>query len=187
MRLILLLPALGLLAGCDRQKPESPQANETAVSAAPAMIEKGVDRSQAGKPAPDTIFKEPDGGEISLAEFKGVPTLVNLWATWCAPCIKELPTLDKLAENHAIDGELGVLTVSQDMAEQAKVKEFLGKLGLKHVGAYHDEAMALSGALGVQVMPTTVLYGSDGKEIWRYIGDMDWTSAEADKLLSEAR
>ena len=185
MRLILLLLAL-LVAGCDKQKPETPQAEPAAAPVA-GEIEKGVDRSRAGEPAPSTPFRDPDGGDISLAEFKGVPTLVNLWATWCAPCVKELPTLDKLAESHAIDGQLGIIAVSQDSKPQAEVKAFLNKLGIKHVGAFHDDKMALSGALGVQVMPTTILYGSDGKEIWRYIGDLDWTGAEAGKLLSEAK
>ena len=185
MRLILLLLAL-VVAGCDRQKPETPQGNEAAASA-PATPEKGVDRSHKGKPAPDTDFHDPDGGDISLADFKGVPVLVNLWATWCAPCVKELPTLDRLAAAHAIDGDIGIIAVSQDMAPQGSVKAFLGKLGVKHVGAYHDVKMALSGAFGVDVMPTTILIGSDGNEIWRYVGDLDWTSAEAEKLLSEAK
>ena len=187
MRSIVLLLGLALLAGCDRQKPEAPQANEANAAAAPDLVVKGVDRSQKGKPAPDTIFRNPDGGDIGFAQFKGVPTLVNLWATWCGPCIKELPTLDKLAESHAIDGSLGVIAISQDTDDQKKVKAFLANLGIKQIGAYHDGAMALSSALGVQVMPTTILYGSDGKEIWRYVGDLDWTSAEAQKLLSEAK
>ena len=184
MRLISLLLALGLIAGCDRQKPEPPQANE---AAALAPAEKGVDRSQAGKPAPGTLFKDPDGGDITLADMKGVPTLVNLWATWCAPCVKELPTLDRLAGEHAVDGQLEVVTISQDMAPQGSVKAFIDKLGAQHIGTYHDDKMALSAALGVQVMPTTILYGSDGKEIWRYVGDLDWTGPEAENLLSEAK
>ena len=182
MRLILLLLASALIAACDRQKPEAPQANETGAA---AMIEKGVDRSQKGKAAPQTTFKDPDGGDISLADFKGTPVLVNLWATWCAPCVKELPTLDKLAESHAVDGQLGVIAVSQDMGPQHSVKAFLDKLGVRHAGAYQDATMGLSGALGVQVMPTTILYDSEGREVWRYIGDLDWTSAEAARLLAE--
>ena len=185
MRLILLLLAL-TVAGCDRQKPETPQAEEAAAPVA-GEVEKGVDSRRKGEPAPVTTFHDPDGSDISIADFKGVPTLVNLWATWCAPCVKELPTLDKLADSHAIDGQLGIIAVSQDSVEQAEVKAFLAKLGVQHVGAYHDDKMALSGALGVQVMHSTILYGSDGKEIWRYIGDLDWTSAEAEKLLSEAK
>ncbi len=181
MRLILLLLAL-TVAGCDRQKPEPPQANE----AAPGEIEKGVDRSRRGEAVPDTVFKDPDGGDIRLADFKGVPVLVNLWATWCAPCVKELPTLDRLAESHAADGRLGVIAISQDMAPQGSVTAFLDKLGTGHLGAYHDDTMALSGALGVQVMPTTILYDSEGREIWRYVGDLDWTGNEAARLLAEA-
>jgi thiol-disulfide isomerase/thioredoxin len=184
LRLILLLLALAV-AGCDRQKPETPQGNEAAAPVA-GEVEKGVDRRHKGESAPAATFHDPDGGDISLAEFNGVPTLLNLWATWCAPCVKELPTLDRLAESHAVDGQLGVIAVSQDTKSQAEVKDFLARLGVSHVGAYHDDQMALSGALGVQVMPTTILYGSDGREIWRYVGDFDWTSAEAGKLLSEA-
>jgi len=187
LRLIVLLLGLALVAGCDRQKPEASQANEASTPAAPDLVVKGVDRSQKGKPGPATVFKNPDGGDISIAQFKGVPTLVNLWATWCAPCVKELPTLDKLAEAHIVDGQLGVVAVSQDTSDQKTVKTFLDNLGIKNVGAFHDEAMGLSSALGVQVMPTTILYGSDGKEIWRYVGDLDWTSVEARKLLSEAK
>ena len=183
MRLILLLLAL-LAAGCDRQKPDAPQGEP---AAAPGETQKGVDRRHQGKPAPDIAFKDPDGGDISLADFKGVPTLVNLWATWCAPCVKELPTLDRLAESHAVDGQLGVIAVSQDMAPQGSVRAFLDKLNVRHVGAYHDDQMALSGALGVEVMPTTILYDRQGREVWRYIGDLDWSGAEAEKLISEAK
>ena len=151
----------------------------------PGAPQQGVDRSREGTPAPDTIFKDPDGGEIGIADFKGVPTLVNLWATWCAPCVKELPTLDRLAESHAIDGQLGIVAISQDMAPQGSVKAFLDKLGVKHIGAFHDDRMALSAALGVEVLPTTILYDADGREVWRYVGDLDWTGAEAEKLLAE--
>ncbi len=182
LRLIFLLLAFGL-AGCDRQKPQPPQANEAAT---PGEIEKGVDRSRQGEPAPDTMFKDPDGGEISLADFKGAPTLVNLWATWCAPCVKELPTIDQLAESHADDGQLGVIAISQDMAPQGSVKAFLDKLGVNHLDAYHDDTMALSGSLGVQVMPTTILFDAEGREVWRYVGDLDWTGDEAARLLAEA-
>ena len=184
MRLIPLLLVLALATGCDRQKAKAPQANEVA---APAIVEQGVDRSQAGKPAPDTIFKDPDGGETSLAEFAGAPVLVNLWATWCAPCVKELPTLDKLARARAADGKLAVIAVSQDMAPQTSVAAFLDKLGLDLLGAFHDDKMALSAALGVQVMPTTILFDAQGREIWRYIGDLDWSGPEAAKLVDEAK
>ena len=139
------------------------------------------------KPMPDLAFTDANDKPVKLSDYKGKTVLLNFWATWCAPCVKELPTLDKLAASHAVDGQLGIIAVSQDSVEQAQVQAFLAKLGVKHVGGYHDDKMALSGAMGVQVMPTTILVGSDGKEIWRYIGDLDWTSVEAEKLLSEAQ
>ena len=155
---------------------------------AEAVPHKGVDRSHRGQAAPAAMFSNPDGGEISLAKFRGVPVLVNLWASWCAPCVKELPTLDKLAASHRDDGQLAVVAISEDSGPQASVNAFLAKLNVKDLGAYHDPKMALSAALGPDtVLPTTILIGADGKEVWRYVGDLDWTSPEAAKLLSEAR
>jgi thiol-disulfide isomerase/thioredoxin len=184
MRIALTIAALVALSSCgqaDRQAPANEAAEPEEAGAA-----KGVDRSHAGKAAPDALFNDPDGGEISLADFKGTPVLVNLWATWCAPCVKELPTLDKLAASHRIDGQLGVVAISQDSGPQPSVRAFLAKLKVQDLGAFHDPEMRLSDALGVQVMPTTILYGADGKEVWRYTGDLDWTGGEAARLLDEA-
>jgi thiol-disulfide isomerase/thioredoxin len=192
LRLILLFLALFALAACDRQKPpaqqgEGAQQGEQGASAEDQATVglKGVHRENAGKPAPKASFRDPDGGEISLADFKGVPVLVNLWASWCGPCIKELPTLAKLSDAHLQDGQLGVIAVSQDNGPQNSVIAFLAAHKIDGLGAYQDPGMALSGALGVQVMPTTVLYDRNGREVWRYVGDLDWTSAEAKKLLAE--
>jgi len=185
VRLIVLLLvslALPLASGCDRQKAPEPQASAEAESA------KGLDRSHKGEPAPVVKFKDPDGGEFNLAAFKGKPVLVNLWASWCAPCVKELPTLDKLAASHRNDGQLGVIAVSQDSGSQPSVVAFLAKLKVKDLGAYHDPKMALSGALGPDaVLPTSILIDAEGREVWRYVGDLDWTSSEAAKLLAEAK
>jgi thiol-disulfide isomerase/thioredoxin len=175
-----LLLSAALLAGCQK---EEPAAND--VAATPDAPEKGVDRSHKGQPAPEAAFVDPDGGEISLADFKGTPVLVNLWATWCAPCVKELPTLNALARKHDKDGALGVIAVSQDMGPQGSVEAFLKKLKVDDLGAYHDPKMALSGALNAQVMPTTILYDAQGREVWRYVGDLDWTAEEATRLLAD--
>ena len=176
---------IGLLAaGCDRQKAEAPQA-QAANEAAPASTGKGVDRSHKGEAAPAAMFKNPDGGDFNIAKFKGVPVLVNLWASWCAPCVKELPTLAKLEAAQAADGKLGVIAVSQDSAPKASVDAFLADKKIGQFAAYRDPDMALTSALGVQIMPTTILYDAAGKEVWRYTGDLDWTGAEAAKLLAE--
>ena len=182
MRAFLIIAAVLAFTSC--AKPEPQPANQAEASDE-AGSTKGVDRSQKGKSAPDAIFNDPDGGEISLSEFAGNPVLVNLWATWCAPCIKELPTLDRLAAADRLDGRLGVIAVSQDSGPQASVDAFLDKLKVQDLGAYHDPKMALSGALGVQVMPTTILFDADGREVWRYVGDLDWTGEEASRLLAE--
>ena len=179
MRLIVLL-LIGLLAsGCDRQKAEAPQAPAAEVDSG-----KGLDRSHKGKAAPATAFNDPQGKAVSIATFKGTPVLVNLWATWCAPCIKELPTIEALAA--ARKGKLAVIAVSQDMASKDKVDTFLAGKKFGRFAAYHDPDMALSLDMGVQVLPTTILLDAAGKEIWRYTGDLDWMGSEARKLLAEA-
>jgi len=182
LRSLTILCAVLLVTGC--QKPPQQTANEaTTVEAGPV---KGIDRSHKGAPAPAAVFNNPDGGKISIAKFKGVPVLVNLWASWCAPCIKELPTLDKLVAAHRDDGKLGVIAVSQDTGPQTSVDAFLAKLKVQDLGAYHDPKMALSGALGPDtVLPTSILYDAQGLEVWRYVGDLDWTGPEAAKLLAE--
>jgi thiol-disulfide isomerase/thioredoxin len=176
---LLLLATAPMIASCDRQKAEEPQA--------PAATQevKGIDRSHKGEAAPAVKFKDPDGGEFDLAKFKGTPVLVNLWASWCAPCIKELPTLQQLEQAQADEGKLGVIAVSQDMAPQGSVEEFLAERDLGRFAAYHDADMNLTSALKIQIMPTTILYGADGKEVWRYVGDLDWTGEEAARLLAE--
>jgi thiol-disulfide isomerase/thioredoxin len=182
---ITLLPLALLASSCHREQPAAENATTNAAPE-PGVPVKGVDRSHKGKLAPDVIFHDPDGGEISLADFRGTPVVVNLWATWCAPCVQELPTLNALARTHDTDGTLGVIAISQDSGPQASVEAFLAKLKVDDLGAYHDPKMELSGALNAEVLPTTILIDAQGREVWRYVGDLDWTGPEAAKLLSEA-
>src|SRR4051812_32512553 len=120
MRPLLIAAVLLVLAGC--QKPaQQPAANETTTAAEASGI-KGVHRDHKGKPAPDAQFNDPDGQPTSLAEFSGKPVLVNLWATWCGPCVKELPTLDRLSQ---IPGAPRIVAISQDMAPHTSVVAFL--------------------------------------------------------------
>lgn len=173
-----MLPLL-LLGACSQQEAKT---NEGEAAAEEGVPKAGIDRSKAGSPAPDVEFIDADGETVTIADFAGTPVLLNLWASWCAPCVKELPTLAALDRAGAVQ----VLAVSQDSGPHASVRAFLAKLEVDGLGAYQDSAMGLSGALGAQVLPTSVLYDADGQEVWRYTGDLDWTGAEASKLLAEA-
>jgi thiol-disulfide isomerase/thioredoxin len=168
------------ISGCDRRDRQADEAE------APQSLSKGVDRSQAGHPIPSTELFNPEEEKTVLAEASGKQLLVNLWASWCAPCVKELPTLDRLATAHS-GARLRVIAVSQDSGPQPSVEAFLAKLKVEELGAYHDPKMGLLGALGPDVvLPTSILYDAQGREVWRYVGDLDWTGPEAARLLSEA-
>lgn len=184
--LLLSVTALGI-AGCDRPKEADGQANATATAndtlAAEPHADK-LDRSHKGEAAPATPFKAPDGKTVTLADFKGKPLLLNLWATWCAPCVREMPTLDALAVREA--GKLQVMTVSQDLEGAAKVTPFFEKAKFKGLTPYLDAEVALSTGYGVN-LPTTILYDSAGKEVWRVAGDMDWNGDTAAKWIAEAQ
>lgn len=180
MRHLAALTLLLAIAACSKGTPQQLPADNGSVAADAGI--KGVHRENAGKPAPVATFNDPDGKPVRIADFAGKPVLVNLWATWCAPCVKELPTLDELARRG-----VEVIAVSQDDGPHASVVAFLQGHQIGTLEPYQDPKMALSGALGPDtVLPTSILIGADGKEVWRYVGDLDWTSPEAAKLLSEA-
>ena len=173
MKKLILLAGL-LLAACGSE----PAAAETAAANQPPALL----RDFAGTAMPDITVTDPDGGEMTLAEIAdGEPLLVNLWASWCAPCVKELPTLLDLAEG----GSVNVLALSQDIAPQASVRAFMEEHNVSDLGAWQDADMAMTDALPVTIMPTTVLYNAEGKEVWRYVGDLDWNGPEAEELIAE--
>lgn len=158
-------------------------------NAAPADTKSGtseheVDRTNAGKALPDISFTSDDDASVSLADFKGKPMLLNLWATWCIPCIREMPMLDALAGSTA--GKLQVVTVSQDLKGAEVVDPFFAKHGYKNLKPYTDPDVKLSLELQAPGLPVTILVDKDGKEVWRITGDIDWMGPEAKKLIAEA-
>jgi thiol-disulfide isomerase/thioredoxin len=195
---LLLLAALSI-GGCDRQSPAQSQANETIEAPAPdnapanaaaqteTVVEEvigTIDRSHKGEAAPATTFENPAGSTVTLASFQGKPVLLNLWATWCAPCVKEMPTLDALAES--LGDSIQVITLSQDLEGGEKVDPFFQKAGFKRLQPYLDKQAAMSTGLTVN-LPETILYDSQGKEVWRMAGGMDWTGQTARELVAEAK
>jgi thiol-disulfide isomerase/thioredoxin len=172
-------------AACDRSpEPANERNAASGTSEAEALPEGRLDRSHAGQQAPEVPIEAPDGSEARLSDFEGKPLLVNFWATWCAPCVVEMPTLDALA---ARDGErLKVLTVSEDRDGREKVDAFFAKQKLRNLEAYLDPELELMAQVKGDTLPTTILSDSEGREVWRMVGMAEWTSEEAAKLLGEA-
>jgi thiol-disulfide isomerase/thioredoxin len=183
---LLLVSALAI-AGCDKQSPQTEQANAVAaanVSMPVPEAEQGVlDESHKGEAIPAVQVIDPSGTKVALASLTGKPLLLNLWATWCAPCIKEMPTLDALAERES--GRIRVLAVSQDLEGAKKVAPFFAERKFKALEPWLDPDVALSTGFGAN-LPTTILYDSRGKEVWRYSGALDWTGERAKALLARA-
>jgi thiol-disulfide isomerase/thioredoxin len=192
---LVIAPLLGLavaaaLAGCDREKGAAPQGEDTATANAAAAGETyptGVlDRSHAGTPAPAVTFQDPYGRPARLSDFRGRPLLVNLWATWCGPCVVEMPSLDALArrEGQAVQ----VLALSQDLGEGArpKVADFFAARDFTRLEPYLDSELKVMTTLRIDTLPTTILYDAEGVEVWRMTGMADWESDRAARLLREA-
>lgn len=190
---IALLLILGLgTAGCDSGKQPQPQATAAVAAESAAAADNAsdeperigtVDRSKEGEAAPDHGFLDPAGKPVTLAAFRGKPLLVNLWATWCAPCVREMPTLDRLAVREK--DKLQVLVISQDLDGAAKVTPFFEKAKFAALQPYLDPDVKFSTGYGVN-LPTTILYDAQGKEVWRVSGDMDWDGETAVTWIGEA-
>ncbi|MEP7349800.1 MAG: TlpA disulfide reductase family protein [Sphingorhabdus sp.] len=185
-----------LLAGCDKETAPKGQA-QPAVSPKQiaARADFGLESKSgmraaltyrfAGQKAPEAAFTGAGGRDVTLLDFAGRPLLVNLWATWCAPCKAEMPTLDALAVLEK--GRLSVIAVSQDLEGSVPVRAFFEKAGIGNLDAYTDPDNALLSAFGNNVaLPTTILYDSDSREVWRVTGGVEWDDAEMAKLLAEA-
>ena len=131
---------------------------------------------------PDLRFADGNGRALSLADFRGRPVVLNIWATWCVPCRKEMPTLDRL---QAAFGKsvLTVLPLSIDRQETAVVRQFYRQLGLKALGVYVDPSGRAASEIGAIGIPTTLLIDRGGREVGRKIGPADWDSPKMIGLL----
>lgn len=133
-------------------------------------------------PAPETRFLDAAGKEVALADFKGRVLLVNFWATWCAPCVQELPSLDRLQAS--LGGkDFTVLAINEDRQGAAAATPFLEKHGIKSLAVHADRQMALARALGLRGMPSTYLVDRSGNIVGSLTGVAEWDSAEAKALI----
>jgi len=148
--------------------------------------ETGMTVHDTPRPVADLAFADAGGNELSLADFEGSTVVLNLWATWCAPCLKEMPDLD------ALEAALGgpaftVIALSQDRGGLNQVEPFWDKAGLEHLAIYLDEQMAAGQAVEARGLPTTLLIDPEGREIGRVEGPAKWDApAVIDALAAVA-
>lgn len=194
--LLLGVAGLLLLVGCDsgetaQEQGQAAPKKEVAASAnaetpaAEKPVAAVLSREFAGKAAPDLAVTTKDGAEMRLSDFAGRPVLVNLWATWCAPCKAEMPALDRLSAR--LGEEAVVLPISQDMKGWEAVTPFWDAGKFTALTPYLDADNAwLSAYPEAAALPTTILFDADGKEVWRVMGPADWAGEEvADLVLKE--
>lgn len=190
LAIVVLLAAAGLywLSG-STGKDQSPPAEATATAA--GSLKSLATGPLAGflvhEPRKDIgafTFKDASGTDRSLADFKGRVVLLNLWATWCAPCRKEMPDLAKLQKELGGPGfEVVALSLDRKGAEASSA--FLKETGADNLALYTDtesKALAAVNALG---LPATILIDKDGKEAGRLLGPANWASDEAKAMIRE--
>jgi len=137
-------------------------------------------------PAPPIAFRDKDGNEKVIGDFRGRVLLINFWATWCAPCIRELPSLQRLQQAKGKRG-FTVLAVSTDVKGAEIAAPFLKRLNLTELPLYLDSDMSFARALGVKRLPTTVLIDKQGNFVGSLAGLAEWDSAEAKALIDYFR
>lgn len=142
-------------------------------------------RAVPPRPMPDLEFLDADDRPLRLADSTGKVRLINLWATWCAPCVKEMPSLDRLQAELPKNRFL-VLPISLDGPSKPKVAPFYRERKLTHLGIFYDKGRKAMSTLGVTLLPTSILVDPAGRELGRIEGDADWDSPEAIALLKAA-
>lgn len=168
-------------------KSRMPMQSDTASTANPTFLASGPKFAFTIHPQPRAVkefmFVDGDLQAAKLANFRGKVVLLNLWATWCGPCRKEMPTLDRL-QTKLGGPDFAVVALSIDQEGVAIVKDFYEELGLKALPIFVDESMTAPVALNALGVPTTLLISREGQEVGRYTGPAAWDSPEVKALIS---
>jgi len=141
--------------------------------AAAAAAEPNFAINDPPKALPDVRFVDGKGHDRALADFKGKVVLLNVWATWCVPCRKEMPTLDRL-QNTLGGADFQVVALSIDRTGLDVVRAFYDEIGIKHLAVYVDRSGRALRELGAAGLPTTLLIDRAGREIGRLVGPAEW-------------
>ncbi|MCH8239705.1 MAG: TlpA family protein disulfide reductase [Proteobacteria bacterium] len=141
--------------------------------------------SAVPKDIPEIEFVTDDGTATSLDAWRGKVVLLNLWATWCGPCRKEMPTLDRLKAELG-GAEFDVVALSVDRGGLEKPRKFLQEIKVRHLKLYNNSSGKVTSALKVIGMPTTLLINAQGQQIGRLVGPAEWDSKDALALIGAA-
>lgn len=134
------------------------------------------------RPMSEIRFQDDQGHDLTLADFRGRVVLLNIWATWCVPCRKEMPTLDRLQARLGGKHFL-VMALSIDRKGVEAVRAFYQEVGVKNLTIYLDPSGKGSHALAIPGVPTTLLIDGEGREVARKMGEAEWDSAEIVSLI----
>lgn len=179
MRFVIAALLALALAGCDKGKPGEPQESESGIAK--------FDASARGQDAPATPFLDPNDRPVTLAAFRGKPLIVNLWATWCAPCLKEMPALDTLAGQLGRQGgKVQLIAVSVDIEGRRAVTPYFQQNGFKNLKPYLDKDNVLPLGVKAAGLPVTLIYDAHGKERLRINGPLEWDGPEGRKAIEDA-
>lgn len=138
----------------------------------------------APTPVPDLAFTDASGRKVLLSDFRGRPVVLNIWATWCVPCRKEMPSLDRLQAKFD-PAKLLVLTLSIDLKGASVVNAFYQELRLHSLGVYVDPTGGAASKLGMPGVPGTLLIDAEGREVGRKLGPAAWDSPEVADVLRQ--
>jgi thiol-disulfide isomerase/thioredoxin len=134
---------------------------------------------------PEAAFQDATGKERTLADWRGKVVLLNLWATWCLPCRKEMPSLDRLQKELGSD-KFEVVAVSVDRKGLEASRKFLDETQVQDLGLYVDATARMTSTLRVVGLPATLLIDAEGRELGRLLGPAEWDSEDAKRLIRSA-